>query len=144
MRSIKIIVFGTPVPQGSKSAFYIPKLKRAVIVENNKKTKPWRQQLVGAAIEAMDKQALPMAEGIPIGIKCAFYFDKPKSTKKSVTEKITKPDWDKLARNVCDSLTGVAYKDDSMIVEAHVQKRFDSRPRAEITVEFLSMAQLEG
>jgi Holliday junction resolvase RusA-like endonuclease len=33
-----------------------------------------------------------------------------------------KPDWDNLGKAVCDALNGVAYKDDSMVVDARVIK----------------------
>ena len=40
-RTLTVFVPGTPVPKGSTKAFYIQKLGRAVITNDNAKTKPW-------------------------------------------------------------------------------------------------------
>jgi crossover junction endodeoxyribonuclease RusA len=131
---IKIVIFGVPVPQGSTRAFIPKGWNRPIITSDNPKTKPWRQEIAGAAAEAMGR-SLP-AE-CAIGVRCEFYFCRPKSTKKSVLQKLTKPDVDKLCRSVLDALTGVAFGDDSQVVALMATKKFSAQPRAEITVEFL-------
>lgn len=45
-----------------------------------------------------------------------------------------KPDLDNLAKSVWDSLNGLAYKDDSQIVEAKIEKWYSARPRVEIEI----------
>lgn len=129
---MKFTVFGTPKPQGSLRAFIPKGWNRAVITTANKKLKPWRQDVsMVALLEMNGRKPLECA----IGVRCKFYFLKPKSTKKAVTEKITKPDIDKLLRGILDSLTGVCFKDDSQVVYCEVHKRFcDSMERAEIEV----------
>ena len=71
---------------------------------------------------------------MPMSITVAFFFDRPKSTKKSVRHKVTKPDIDKLARSILDALTGIAFADDSQVTELHVSKGFGSPARAEIAI----------
>jgi len=44
-----------------------------------------------------------------------------------------RPDWDNLAKTVCDALNGVAWKDDAQIARATVEKKY-GRPGWEITV----------
>jgi Holliday junction resolvase RusA-like endonuclease len=63
-----------------------------------------------------------------------FYFAKPKSTKKSVTSKTTKPDVDKLLRAALDGMTGIIYEDDSQVTDAKVGKFYGLPERAEIIV----------
>ena len=46
-----------------------------------------------------------------------------------------KPDWDNIGKIIADSLNGVAYRDDSQIVDAQVRKFFGSEPRVEVTIE---------
>jgi len=128
---INFTVYGTPVPQGSKRAFYKAGMKHAVVIEDNSKTKPWRQELAGTAAEKMGNRPIELG---PIIVQCMFFFDRPKSLKKSVSAKTTKPDVDKLARTVLDALTGTVFKDDGQVIELRVAKLFGDRPRAEISV----------
>ena len=62
----------------------------------------------------------------------SFRFQKPKSAKKSVTQKVTKPDLDKLLRSVLDALTGIVWVDDSQVVIISARKDF-GQPGATIT-----------
>jgi crossover junction endodeoxyribonuclease RusA len=127
-------VFGVPIPQGSSRAFIPRGWNRAIITAANSKTKPWRQEVAGACIARLNG-GLPAASDIPVSIKIAFFFDRPKSAKKSVQQKVTKPDLDKLARSILDALTGIAFADDSQVTDLHVTKGFGSPARAEIVIE---------
>lgn len=70
------------------------------------------------------------------------YFSIPKSFSKKKRKLIElgelrptkKPDTDNIAKSVLDSLNGIAYKDDSSIVELKVSKYFDDQPRVEVTL----------
>lgn len=70
------------------------------------------------------------------------YFRIPKSFSKKKRKLIElgelrptkKPDTDNIAKSVLDSLNGIAYKDDSSIVELKVSKYFDDQPRVEVTL----------
>ena len=134
MKTITLIVYGTPVPQGSMRAFMRPGMKAPIITADNKKTKPWKQEIAGAADEAMRGQKFAVFEGVSAIVHCIFYFDRPKSLKKSIQVKITKPDIDKLARTVLDALTGTVFKDDAQVIELRLAKVFSDRPRLEMTV----------
>lgn len=131
---LRFTVFGTPVPQGSTRAFIPKGWKRPIITAANAKTKPWRQEISGAALHAMERSGFQLiAEGAVI-LYVSFYFDKPKSTAKRITSKTTKPDLDKLLRSVNDSLTGIAFKDDAQIISCMILKAFGSPARCEISL----------
>ena len=51
-KTIDFWVAGVPAPGGSKKAFYNPKIGRAIITEDNKRSKPWRALVSQAAIDA--------------------------------------------------------------------------------------------
>src|SRR5258708_7163279 len=103
MSDLTLTVYGCPIPQGSARAFVPKGWTRAVITGANKKTKPWRQEIAGAAVAAMHKAGITMLEREhAVHLRAEFYFAKPKSTKKSVIAKTTKPDVDKLLRSVLD------------------------------------------
>jgi len=136
-RSVRFSVPGRPQPKGSKRAFSIRRRdgsSRAVIVDDNqRKYKPWEQAIKAAAREAYDGEPTRGA----VIIEAELYFSRPKSdyrtgrfaglVKPSAPERHTKkPDVDKCARCLGDSLTGVLYVDDSQIEELWVRKAYTS------------------
>ena len=38
------------------------------------------------------------------------------------------PDWENIAKSVCDAFNGIVWDDDCQIVDAHVTKRFGEEP----------------
>jgi Holliday junction resolvase RusA-like endonuclease len=133
---LNFTVYGIPQPQGSTRAFIPRGWSRPVITTDNVRLKPWRQELAGAAIAAMEGKQMA-ARGVPVSITLAFYFEKPKSERKSALHKTTKPDVDKLLRAVLDALTGIAYQDDSQVSECRVAKVFGSPARLEVLLSTL-------
>ncbi len=135
MSTLTFHVHGEPIPQGSMRAFLPKGWTRPIITAANARTKPWRQEVAGAALAAMDKDLLDCAgKNVPFRLSVTFRFQKPKSVKKTVLEKVTKPDTDKLIRSVLDALTGIVWTDDSQVVEILARKQFGS-PGAEISIE---------
>lgn len=64
---------------------------------------------------------------------------RPKSWLRMALEERTicpakKPDWDNIGKIVCDALNGIAYKDDSAVVDGRVRKYFAERPRVEVRI----------
>jgi crossover junction endodeoxyribonuclease RusA len=129
---VTFTVLGEPVSQGSLKAFVPKGWTRAVLVNASKKTKPWRQQVSQTCLEAM-KGGQPAGKGVPIRIMVAFYFARPKSVK-ALAEKTTRPDLDKNIRLILDSLTGIAFADDSQVTELFATKAYGNPPRVEVTV----------
>jgi len=70
------------------------------------------------------------------------YYGIPKSVSKKKREQmiagilrpIKKPDMDNVVKVIADSLNGVAYRDDTQIVTAVVEKYYAEDPRVEITI----------
>jgi Holliday junction resolvase RusA-like endonuclease len=138
MSERRIIVFGEPLPQGSKSARVFA--GRAILTEGfgdqPKRRKLWREAVAEAARAWLKDNDAPAPLDGAIALSVTFFLPRPASAPKRVTLPIRKPDSSKLLRAVEDSLTGLLYVDDARIVEHHVRKRFaiDSPPRAEIVV----------
>lgn len=124
-------VYGVPVPQGSLKAFHPKGCKHPVLTSDNTKLKPWRQQVAEVAMIEATGRMRPTG-GVEVHVD--FFFDKPKSAPKKVTEKTTKPDIDKLLRGILDALTGIAYVDDAQVVRSSQSKQFGSPARAVIRV----------
>ncbi len=130
---ISFTVFGTPQPQGSTRAFMPRGWKRPIITTDNRRLKPWRQEIAETAIAQMNGQP-PLEKTTAVSVAVTFYFAKPASTPKRVLDKTTKPDIDKLERALLDALTGICYVDDSQVAEVHKYKEFGTPERVEIRV----------
>lgn len=137
--SIGFRVYGSPAPQGSKRH-----VGNGVMVESSKKVKPWRQDVVQAAVDAITN-----ADGFqkftgPVSVHIAFYFPRPKyhyGTGKNANVlkpsapdfQTTNPDLDKCVRSTFDALTtsGI-WKDDNLAAHISAYKKFHDQPGADI------------
>lgn len=131
---LSFTVYGHPEPQGSTRAFVPKGWKRPIITTDNKKLKPWRQEVTRAAIDAVTEaggEIIP--RGTPVLLRLDFYLLRPPSLPKRVTRPTSRPDVSKLLRSVEDSLTGVVYEDDSQITVVRVTKQYGTPERVEIT-----------
>jgi Holliday junction resolvase RusA-like endonuclease len=132
---VKLTVEGTPVPQGSMSAFVPKGWTRAIITSANPKLKLWRATVNIAAQSAMRRQAQDVVgKGLPVWLELKFYFQRPQKFLHPVY-KTTRVDLDKLCRAIKDSLTGVVYVDDCQVVELYAVKMYGLPERVEITAE---------
>lgn len=127
--TIAFVVFGTPAPQGSTRAFIPKGWTRPVITADNTRTKPWKQQISGAAAAL---NVHPFAKHVPVSIVIDFYLARPAGAPKSRTRPSVTPDLDKFVRAVFDSLTGILFVDDAQIVEVSARKYYGNPERVEI------------
>jgi crossover junction endodeoxyribonuclease RusA len=134
--SISFTVYGTPAPQGSMKAFVIG--GRARVTTDNRKLKPYRQEVAGAALTERAKANFVMAgKHIPVEVCFRFFFERPPSIPKKRLLHVVKPDLDKLLRSTTDALTGILFADDSQIVcYGNSRKDYGSPARVEITVRW--------
>lgn len=79
----------------------------------------------------------------PLRVEITAFFDIPKSfSKKRIEEALEglcsplkKPDADNIAKIICDALNGVAYKDDTQIVELRVRKIYAAEPSVSVLID---------
>jgi len=132
---LNFTAYGTPRPQGSAKAFV--RGNRAFITSDNPKLKPYRHTLTQVAMETASRDALSVplcARGVAVEVSIVWTLAKPKSKAKRIIHITTKPDTDKLARAVLDSLTGVAYEDDAQVVSIYARKQYGLPERTEVRV----------
>lgn len=125
-RSIDIVVHGTPAPQGSKRGGFSAKTGKTFVYEQNSKTqKSWRQDVIAAAVQLREAQALETLDG-PIHITVMFRLPRPASVNiRRRPYPCVKPDMDKLLRNTLDGLTQAGiYRDDAQIIKIFAEKRY--------------------
>lgn len=77
-----------------------------------------------------------------LDIRIFAYYGIPKSTSKKKRELMLegkirptkKPDFDNVAKIICDSLNGIAYQDDKQIVDGMFRKFYSEQPRVEVKI----------
>lgn len=133
-------VHGVPAPGGSKRGFYSPKLKRVIITEDCKRSRPWRALVSDAALAV--HQGPPLAG--PLRLEVEFVLPRPKhhtgarGLKASAPHHHTSaPDATKLLRSTEDALKGIAWTDDAQVAVQAVSKRYGERPGALVRVSRL-------
>lgn len=145
MSSVNFTVQGDPAPQGSKRAIMGKHQRFPSLVEDSKRTKPWRQDVRQAALEAMAARRDRMLRehgqypdallAGPLHVDLEFRLSRPKGhygtgrnerrLKPSAPEHPAgKPDIDKLARAVLDALKLVVWTDDAQVVSLNLRKRY--------------------
>ena len=124
-------VLGDPVPQGSMRAFARRGGGRPIVTADNPRTRPWKDAVTWAAREARRFTATE-----PVAVELAFTLRRPKghSGKRGLlpsapTYHGTKPDIDKLARAVLDSLVEAqVIADDALVAWLRVAKGYSLSP----------------
>ena len=78
----------------------------------------------------------------PLSLEIVAYFSIPKSVGKKKKEQMIqntirptkKPDADNIMKIIADSLNGIAYRDDTQIVNATIEKVYAEIPRVEVKI----------
>ena len=83
-----------------------------------------------------------------LDVRIFAYYPIPKSASKRkrqamLDKKIRptkKPDWDNVGKVICDSLNGIAYRDDAQVVDSMVRKFYSEDPKVVVTIEEIKTA----
>jgi len=119
MSVVEFTVHGTPAPQGSKRH-----VGRGILIESSKRLRQWRDVLTWHARDAAAK-ALWHGHDAAVSVDLTFRLTRPSSAPKRRVWPTVKPDIDKLARAVLDSLTDAAVlRDDAQVVHLVVAKEY--------------------
>lgn len=150
MQPIHFTVFGDPKTAGSKRAFYNAQLKRALITDANAHARDWKEQVVSAAMDALQIWELlrgPLVVSFRfVRVRPASHFNGRGELNKKGRESVapdTRPDALKLARCAEDALTGVLWKDDAQIVREVLSKEWGEPARLEVTVAPYALDRME-
>ena len=120
---IKFSVEGTPIQQGSMRHIGHGRMIHNKAVE----LAAWRADIASAAKLAGCKPILD-----PIAITMKFRVKRPKSVKRDYPT--VAPDLDKYVRSVNDGLTGVAFADDSQVIQIIASKEYADSPGVDIEI----------
>ena len=105
--------------------------EKTVLYENLVKTE-YRRQTNG----------IRFPENAMLDVRVIAYYSIPKSVSKKKRQAMLghqirptkKPDADNIQKVICDSLNGLAYRDDAQIVDCQVRKFYSDRPRVVVTI----------
>jgi Holliday junction resolvase RusA-like endonuclease len=135
--ALVVDVVGTPAPQGSHRGFINPNTQRVIITQDNKKTKPWRQDVVASTLNTIAARAAGWLRPTgPVDVTITFRLPRIKGHYRTgkyahllrdnaPTHSSTKPDVDKLARATLDALTNAgAFGDDAQVARLLVEKTY--------------------
>lgn len=133
---IKFTVMGKPVSKGR------PRLGRYTTYTPEKTVN--YENLVKYSFIEQCKGVKPLEGALEVTI--IFYMPIPKSTSKknrelmlqNIIKHTKKPDMDNCIKSVTDALNGMAYLDDSQIVDMNTKKRYADVPRVEMFISEVS------
>lgn len=130
-----ITIQGEPVPKGrprlGKGKTYTPEKTRQY--ENMVKLIYMHKH--GATIEQLAGEQLRMTIRAFFGIPKSKSKKLKQSMELNETRPIKRPDVDNIIKVVADALNGIAYADDSQIVEVVAGKYYSHNPRVEMEIE---------
>lgn len=142
-RTIRLVVPGTPAPKGSMRCIG-GRGRGHQLIEDNKRTRPWRQNVARAASRAPEQAD----KGQPVEVSITFLLERPRShyTARGALRKGSPAlptghgtgDLDKLERTILDALedAGVLHNDAQVIGGTTVKlyARPDQNPGATIEI----------
>lgn len=78
-----------------------------------------------------------------LDVRIFAYYSIPKSVSKKKRQAMLdkrirptkKPDFDNIGKVICDSLNGIAYRDDAQVVDSMVRKFYGEIPKVVVTIE---------
>jgi Holliday junction resolvase RusA-like endonuclease len=143
---------GIPKPGGSKRGFLNPKTGHVIITEACKGSRDWRNAVASAAYEQIPNW-LPG----PLRVAFSFYFPRPachygsgknanRLRDSAPMYPTGRPDVTKLVRSTEDALKGIAWRDDSQVVDQIAQKRYAHEGKsagAQITITLAALYPLQ-
>lgn len=136
-----MIKFTVPGKPQGKARPRFRKIGNYVSTYNTKQTTNYEKLVKLSALEqCKDKLDKEYAGRVKMSIKAYFKPNKSISKKQHNlligTEYLKKPDSDNIAKIICDSLNGIAYKDDSQITMLNVEKYYDDEEKIEVQIEY--------
>ena len=116
---MRIVVYGTPAPQGSKRPVRNQHTGKIATIENSPKLAPWRQDVKHAADAVLETLGRPQPFQGAVIVRMVFTFMRPASVRRSKRPwPSVAPDILKLGRAVEDALTAAGvWRDDCLVVE---------------------------
>lgn len=134
---LEFTVLGAAKTAGSKRAFINPNTGKAIVTDDNPRSKPWMAEVRAAGHQAWMAAMPPGASLLndALAVDLTFYRQRPRQhfgqgrnsgslLSSAPAYPAKKPDLLKLARAIEDALTGTIWIDDARIVSETLRKRW--------------------
>lgn len=141
VRTITLVIYGEPVPQSRPK---IARIGNRVIAYDPPKSKKYKDLVkLWATCQLKKVDGFKMFTGA-VCVDITFFLpirpswpkQKRLNAEYGVMRPIKKPDIDNLYKGLIDALTGIAWKDDSIITDVSMKKRYTAdTSRTEITIK---------
>lgn len=136
---IALVAFDIPGPPMGKGRHRSFEQGGKTIHVADRKTESYEGQVKWFARLAMGKAGIHVPLDEPLWLNVTAFFQPPKALDKKLAASPwmpapKKPDFDNIGKVIGDALNGILYRDDALIVDGRVIKRFDANPRVAVTV----------
>lgn len=135
--SFSIVIPGEPQAKGRPRITTIGGRPRAITPE---RTRNYESEIRAIGAEKwgervpLDDVDIELYVGVFRSIPSSWSLKKQAAARDGLVRPRVKPDWDNYGKAASDALNGIVFRDDSLVTDAHVAKRYSERPRLEITV----------
>lgn len=144
MEAICFTVPGKPQGKARARTFYNPKTK-GMSSMTPEKTVLYENLISTCYLQEAGEERF--SDDAYLKVRIQAFYEIPKSSTKTKKAAMAsgeilpdkKPDIDNIAKAVLDALNGVAYRDDTQVVELQMRKKYSDRPRLEICIEELEV-----
>ena len=138
----KFTVLGEPKGKGRPR--FIPKTGRAITPKDTVNYESLVKLEYG-----IQCKGIKFPDDAQLDMRILAFYGIPKSMTKKNRELVNKrllrptkkPDMDNVVKIIADSLNGIAYRDDTQIVDCQVRKFYSDQPRVEITIKQITIAE---
>lgn len=141
VRTITLVIYGEPVPQGRPK---VARIGNRVVAYDPPKSRKYKDLVkLWATTQLKKVDGFKMFSGA-VCVDITFYLpirpswpkQKRLDAEYGVLRPTKKPDVDNLYKGLVDALTGITWKDDSIITDASIKKRYTAdTSRTEITIK---------
>ena len=133
---VRFVVPGEPKGKGRPR--FVPKTGRAITPKDTE----IYENLVKMEYGSQTK-GFRFPDGSMLDMRIQAFYSVPKSASKKkraamlngMARPIKKPDMDNVVKIIADSLNGIAYHDDTQIVDCQIRKFYSETPRVVVTIK---------
>lgn len=140
INKIRLTIEGNPVGKGR------PKFTKTGHAYTPTETRNYENMI--RTLFHLQYHSFKFPKEVPLDLRIRVYYPIPKSDsrglhmkklKNEIRPHNIKPDIDNVVKIVCDALNGLAYHDDTQIVDQQARKFFSEHPRVEILIKEADM-----
>ena len=140
MDAVNFVVPGKPQGKARARTFYNPRTK-GMSSMTPEKTVLYENLIATCFMQTAGQERFP--DDAYLSATVIACYEPAKSTSQKKRQEMLsgqirpdkKPDIDNIAKSVLDALNGVAYRDDTQVVELHARKLYSSQPCVMVRIE---------